>query len=95
MFDGDTWMGTMGIIFIIALLTLGVWFVRSVVLKGMDVGQASEDGKRRDDYRELAERATKAQEEAGAQLARLDDIERRLGEIERMLREVDEPRPVR
>ncbi|RLT39199.1 MAG: hypothetical protein DWI58_13620 [Chloroflexi bacterium] len=43
------------------------------------------------EYRRLAEESATAQRETAQALTRLEDVERRLAAVERMLREVDEP----
>ena len=93
--DAETWMGTMGIIFVVALFALIAWLVRSIVLKGMDLQQARADRARLQDYQQLAEAATTAEANVATELKRLTGIEQRLAEIERMLREVDDPQPAR
>ncbi|MCK9496548.1 MAG: hypothetical protein M0R75_13775 [Dehalococcoidia bacterium] len=93
--DTETWMGTMGMIFVLVLLGMGLWFVGSMGRKGMDMQQAKHlaefSAEREQAYRELAQQAARAQTDIAEQLKHLAGIEARLAEVERMLREVDEP----
>ena len=93
--DSETWMGTMGMIFALTLIITAVWFVATMGKKSMDYHQATEaaraNGAREEELRRLAETAVQNQAAVAERLAHLDAIEGRLTEIERMLREVDEP----
>lgn len=99
MIDNFDAMGVAGMTFAIIFIGLVLWFVATMGKKGMDMQQAKIVARyrstRETELQRLAEDATKAQAEVAEQLKRLDGIEARLTEVERMLREVDEPSPVR
>ncbi|MDA0269908.1 MAG: hypothetical protein O2798_08710 [Chloroflexi bacterium] len=89
------WMGIAGITFVVAMTLIIAWIGRAVILKGMDMTlareQAKADLKHQGELRRIAQEATQAQQTISEQLKRLEGIEERLGSVERMLREVDEP----
>ncbi len=91
-------MGVAGMVFVIAFMVVIAWIGRAVILKGMDMAQAREqtkaDLKHQEELRRLAQQALRAQDATAEQLRRLEHlegIETRLAEVERLLREVDEP----
>lgn len=89
------WMGIAGIAFVVAMTGIIAWIGRSVILKGMDMSLAREQAKaslkHEQEYQRIARETARAQAEVAGRLVHLEAIEARLGEVERMLREVDEP----
>ncbi|MEX2446553.1 MAG: hypothetical protein WD734_04370 [Dehalococcoidia bacterium] len=88
-------MAPMGMIFVLVLLAILAWIVTSIVGRAIDLQKTRimtrANVTAEQEYRRLAQQATQAQQELAGQLQRLDGIEARLGAIEAMLREVDEP----
>lgn len=84
-----------GIIFTLTIIAMGVWLVSSISKKLLDLLEAREvaraDRKNLEGYRALAEEATRAHGAVLNRLDKLDDIDARLADVERMLREVDTP----
>ena len=91
-FSTDTWAG---IFFVLALLFLIALIVLVAIWQGLSFARAKVTARaslmKEQEYRQLAQQATRAQEEALRQLQRLEVIESRLSAIESLLREVDEP----
>lgn len=91
--------GLMGMIFVMVIMALLAWLVRTVVIKGIELQQTRVTSRaaaaHEQQYRELAQQAAAAESEMAGELRRLGTIEQRLTEIERMLREIDEPVPAR
>jgi hypothetical protein len=89
------WMGIAGITFLVAMTLIVAWIGRAVVLKAMDMSlaraQAKVDVKHQQEYQRISRETAHAQEALAERLKSLDGIDVRLAEIERMLREVDEP----
>ena len=88
-------MAVAGMVFAIAMIVVIAWIGRAVILKGMEMGLAREQAKatlkHEQEYQRIAREASRAQSEVAEQLKRLDVMEERLANIERILREVDEP----
>lgn len=84
-----------GVFFGGLVLTLGTVILVVTVWKVADLLRARYVAKaaasREQEYRRLAQQATRVEQDVAERLGRLEGIESRLAEIERVLREVDEP----
>jgi len=76
-------------------LILGTIILVTAMIKTLDFLKARVTAKAtatsEQDYRRLAQQATRSHEQVAEQLKRLESIDTRLAEVERLLREVDEP----
>lgn len=92
-------MAAAGMLFAILFIAVTLWFIATMGKKGVDFQQAKYlariNSAREEELRRIAVEATQAQHETAAALRRLESIEDRLVQVERMLREVDEPARVR
>ncbi|MQC17654.1 MAG: hypothetical protein DWG80_01090 [Chloroflexi bacterium] len=94
--NAETWMGTMGMIFVLVLMGLAVWFIATMGKKSMDLASAKAQARaaaRGDqEMQRIAREAVQAQDRIMEQIQKMETtLDARLSEVERMLREVDEP----
>lgn len=86
------WMGIAGMAFVISGAVIIAWMARAVILKRMLSRELAKSSlKHEQEYQRVLRESAGAQQAMAERLTHLESIEARLAEIERMLREVDEP----
>lgn len=91
-FSNDPWAGIIFTVLVTLILSVALTVIAFRMigfLQARTAARVAASAER--DYRDLAQQSVQRQDELIAELNRLERIETRLGEVERMLREVDEP----